>query len=82
MELPKFWNDSGRWNDSILQACIILSIGFWMAVAYFADAPWLYLASAILGPVTGFVAGFAAVGVLSTYFAKDQTRKKPPGSNM
>jgi hypothetical protein len=36
-----------------VNVCITLSICFWLAVAYFADAPWLYLASGILGPVTG-----------------------------
>jgi hypothetical protein len=76
MELPKFWNDSGSWNESLVKACITLSICFWMAAAYFADAPWLFFASVVLGPITGFVVGFAAVSVLSTYFAKDPKRKK------
>ena len=75
MNWPKFWNDTGGWNDTLVKSCIVLSICFWMAVAYFADAPWLYLASAILGPATGALVGFSAVAVLCTYFAKDQRPK-------
>jgi len=75
MKLPKFWNDAGGWNETLITACIILSICFWIALAYFADAPWLYFASAILGPATGLIAGFAAVYVLCTYFAKNQPPK-------
>jgi hypothetical protein len=68
MRLPKFWHDSGRWNDLVISLCIVLALGFWGLLAWqFGSFRWA-VTGVLLAPLTGFVFGILLVHVLCTYF--------------
>ena len=66
--MPKFWKDSGGGNELIVSLCMLLGIAFWGVLGRMLGWPWLTLASIVLGPVSGFVVGFAMVALLVTCF--------------
>ncbi|QDU06551.1 hypothetical protein V6x_63050 [Gimesia chilikensis] len=71
MKLPKFWKDTGSYNDTAIQLSIFACI---LACTYFGlayDMHWLLLGSIIIGPVMGFVIGFSLILFLCTYCAVD-----------
>jgi hypothetical protein len=71
MRLPKFWRDTGSWNDPVVSTGILFGLGAWAGLGWWLALPWLLYASVILGPASGFLLGFGAVSVLCRFFAKE-----------
>jgi hypothetical protein len=70
MNLPKFWPNSGHWNDTLVSLCILLSLVSWALLAWrFGSFPFLYVGAA-LAPVTGAIFGVTLVSVLCTWFGR------------
>jgi hypothetical protein len=70
MKPPKFWPDSGHWNDGLVSLCILISLGSGALVAWrFRSSPFL-VAAGILLPLTGVIVGVTLVGVLCTWFSR------------
>lgn len=70
MPLPKFWEDTGSNNDLIVQCSILIALIGWMLLSYLIRSPALGIASLLLGPITGFIAGLGIVAFLCTYCRK------------
>lgn len=68
MRLPKFWKDSGHWNDAVVSLCILLSLLAWLVVAWHFGSYLFALAAVVLAPLFGFGVGVIVVHVLCTYF--------------
>jgi hypothetical protein len=64
MKLPKFWRDTGGWNDSVVTGGLVLGLLMWGGVAWWARTPWL----AVLGLPTGFCLGFGMAAILCFSF--------------
>jgi hypothetical protein len=81
MRLPKFWRDTGRWNDPVVSAGIIVGMAGWGGLGWWLGKPWLLLAAVFLGPVSGLFLGLAVVAVLCRFFAetKDRTQGSTEG---
>src|SRR5438270_291115 len=72
MRRPRFWRDTGSWNDPVVSAAVVLGIAGWGGLVWWLEAPWLLLAAVLLGPVSGFLLGIGAVTVLCRFFAKEK----------
>jgi hypothetical protein len=70
MALPKFWRDRGAWNDAAVNLSISLSLIGWLALSYHLRSWVLAAVSLVLGPITGFFAGFGVVAILCSYFCR------------
>ena len=67
MRMPKFWKDTGPWNDAVVGLSVTLGLVFWGVLGWALGWWWLVAAAAVLGPVTGFVAGVLLISFLSSY---------------
>lgn len=70
MKLPKFWRDTGTWNDSVVSACTVLGLVAWGGLGWWLELPWLLGAAVFLGPVSGLFLGLGVVAVLCRFFAE------------
>jgi hypothetical protein len=66
MKLPKFWRDTGGWNDAVVSAGVVLGLLMWGGVAWWAQTPWLM----VLGLPTGFCLGVSLVAILCGFFTR------------
>lgn len=71
MRWPKFWRDTGSWNDPVVATGVLFGIGGWTCLALWLESRWLLLGAVLLGPVSGFLLGVGVVAVLCTYFARE-----------
>ena len=76
MKTPKFWRDTGAWNDRVVAVCIAVGLAVWGGLGWWLELPWLLGAAVLLGPVSGLLLGLAIVAVLCRFFA--QTKTEPP----
>lgn len=71
MKLLKFWPDRGGYNDTVVSLSIFLTMASSFACDAWYGAPWwALLVCLLLGPIVGFVLGFALVIFLCTYFGR------------
>lgn len=70
MRLPKFWKDSGGWNEPLLQLSIGLPLAVSLAFAYLKGPSLLTIGMMVSSPVVGFIIGLLLIHVLCTYFSK------------
>lgn len=72
MKLPKFWPDSGNYNDAVGTLCIMLSLLTWQLLGWWLGSLLFGLAGLFLAPLIGFFIGLTLIHVLSTYFRRDE----------
>ncbi len=72
MKLPKFWRDTGAWNDTVVAAGDVVGLLIWGGVAWWTKTLWLVG----LGLPTGFCLGVGMVAILCGLFTAP---KAPPG---
>ncbi len=70
MNLPKFWPDSGHWNDGVVSLSILLSLLTWSLVAWRVGSFPLLAAGVLPATLTGFLVGVTLVHLLCTYFGR------------
>jgi hypothetical protein len=71
MRVPRFWKDTGAWNDQIISLTIAASTAGGLFLSSRYHSLILFLASLILGPIMGFFIGFFLVLILVALFGKD-----------
>ena len=70
MRLPKFWKDTGGWNDTVVTMAVVISISSGLLLSIRHQLIVLALGSIILGPIIGFISGLFAVVILCKLFGK------------
>jgi hypothetical protein len=70
MKLPRFWCDSGRWNDAVVATGVAVSLIAWGGLAWWVDRPAMYFAAVFLGPAAGFFLGIVVVAILCRFFTE------------
>jgi hypothetical protein len=70
MRLPRFWRDSGTWNDAVVSTGVALSLIVWGGLAWWVNQPWMYFAALFLGLASGFFIGVAVVAILCRFFTE------------
>ncbi|QDT30674.1 hypothetical protein Enr10x_60420 [Gimesia panareensis] len=71
MKLPKFWIDTGAYNDTAIQISIFICCSLCIYIGYAYEMAWLVMSAIIIGPVSGFFIGFCLIMFLCTYCAVD-----------
>lgn len=70
--LPKFWRDTGGWNDTVVS---IFSATFPLAtllvVSFYFQRPILGFLLMPVGWAGGMILGFATIAILCTFFRRD-----------
>jgi hypothetical protein len=69
MRLPKFWRDTGAWNDPVVSAGVAAGLAVWGGLGWWLGLPWLLRTAVFLGPVSGLFLGLGVVAVLCRFFA-------------
>jgi len=74
--LPKFWRDTGGWNDTVVSMFSALSPLVTMFVcAFYFDRPLLGFLLIPVGWVVGMILGFLTIATLCTLFGYTDTRE-------
>ena len=72
MRLPKFWKDTGRYNDYLITLTIVAGIALGaFASSHFPVPWWARIFLIIVGLIVGLVLGFGVMHILCTYFSED-----------
>jgi hypothetical protein len=75
MKLPRFWRDTGSWNDPVVSTGIVLGLATWGGLGWWLELPWLLAAAVLLGPASGGLLGLGLVAVLCRFFAKEKAEQ-------
>jgi hypothetical protein len=72
MRLPRFWRDSGRWNDAVVSTAVSVTLIAWGGLAWCVHRPGMYFAAVFLGPASGLFLGLAVIAILCRFFRDTQ----------
>ena len=70
--LPKFWRDTGGWNDTVVSMCsAVLPLATLLVVSFYFQRPLLGFLLMPVGWVGGMIIGFTTIAILCTFFRRD-----------
>ena len=70
--LPKFWRDTGGWNDTVVSMFPVLCpLATLLVVSFYFQRPLLGFLLMPVGWICGMILGFATIATLCTFFARD-----------
>jgi hypothetical protein len=74
MKLPKFWKDTGTYNDPLISLTILGSIILGIVSALHFEVHWLFkIILGLGGCVLGIATGFLVIYILCTFFSVDDS---------
>ncbi|QEG00744.1 hypothetical protein Mal15_48160 [Stieleria maiorica] len=69
--LPRFWRDSGHWNDAVVSWSMLITPAILRSLSYWMGYTTLALILLPVGYCFGFVLGLCLAMILSTFFSAD-----------